>query len=379
MKTNNQVDQDLADTASIDNSFELNKNLEINQHSIDEELELIKYSMGKHLLNNKTTKLTFRRFFTKYWRRILIVIFASFIFNFGVQLFMDRAQTIPSGLTGIPTLLQYAIPAIKPYFALVYFAVNIPLFLTYGLKIKRSFTWLTIVFMISQILINMVFTNDVVHSNLIRWFELVPGWVNEPGSSITWPILIYGSIGSFIIAVSIALTWKAGGSTGGTDIIVYYYSTKSKKNVATMMSLVSFSTATIFLIIFSFVKPNVDLEGKRIIFGMRELSTYAYILITNIVLNFLYPKYKKVVLSISCSDPSKVLAYLKLIKYWHGYEVSALTSGYTGKTIYRIESVMLLLETKNMINDLKLVDKSIFVSIQPVKNVIGSFNTNFLE
>ncbi|EFF41540.1 YitT family protein [Mycoplasmopsis alligatoris] len=358
--------------------LEINQNIEIDQKEIDVNAELIKYSMGKHLLNNRETKLTPKRFITKYWIRILMVIFAAFIFNFGIQLFLDRADTIPSGLTGVPTLLQLSFPVLKPYFALIYLGINVPLFLTFGLKIKRSFIWLTLIFMITQIGVNIIFTVPIVHDTLFKLFNFVPNWSIDK-HEITWPILLYGSLGSFFIAVSIALTWKAGGSTGGTDIIVYYYSTKTKKNIAILMSLVSFSTATIFLIIFSFIKPNTDGNGNKIIFGMRELSTFAYILVTNVVLNILYPKYKKVVLSISCSDPAKVLAYLKLIKYWHGYEVSALTSGYTGKPIYKVETVMLLLETKNIINDLKQVDRALFISIMPVKNIIGSFNTNFVE
>ncbi|SYV96962.1 Uncharacterised protein, partial [Mycoplasmopsis edwardii] len=49
---------------------------------------------------------------------------------------------------------------------------------------------------------------------------------------------------------------------------------------------------------------------------MREVSTFFYILVTNIVINILYPKYKKVSLTIVSSNPEKVLAYFKLINYW---------------------------------------------------------------
>ncbi|TNK92001.1 YitT family protein, partial [Mycoplasmopsis pullorum] len=67
------------------------------------------------------------------------------------------------------------------------------------------------------------------------------------------------------------------------------------------------------------------------------------------------------------------------INYWHGYQVTTLKSGYTGKDVYKVETVMLLLETKNIIEDLKKVDSTLFISITPVERVIGNFNTQYVD
>ncbi|WAM06880.1 YitT family protein [Mycoplasmopsis cynos] len=53
---------------------------------------------------------------------------------------------------------------------------------------------------------------------------------------------------------------KAGGSTGGTDIIGYYFSTKAKKSVGPVLSIIGFVTAAIFIVIFEFIKPNYLLD-----------------------------------------------------------------------------------------------------------------------
>ncbi|TNK92804.1 YitT family protein, partial [Mycoplasmopsis pullorum] len=70
------------------------------------------------------------------------------------------------------------------------------------------------------------------------------------------------------------------------------------------MTIVSFATAATFLIIYGFLSPNVYVDNqenvytsKYIYFGMRELSTFFYILVNNLVLGIIYPKYKKVKLS----------------------------------------------------------------------------------
>lgn len=379
----------------------------------DEEIirkaNLINYKMGIYLINNDSEKMTLPIIWKVYWKRVLIIFLAALIFNFGAQVFLIKASTVPSGLTGIPTLIQLLIPKTKPYFAVIYLAVNIPLFLFFGFHIKKSFTVLTILFMLFQIITNFFFTWQPIEDKLIHWIDFVPNWEHNIDQAInagsvfndqiiketqvirvinpeTWPILVYCGIGALFIGSGVALTWKAGGSTGGTDIVVYYFSTKSKRNVAGVMTIVSFATAATFLIIYGFLSPNVYVDNqenvytsKYIYFGMRELSTFFYILVNNLVLGIIYPKYKKVKLSISCADPANVLAYFKLINYWHGYQVTTLKSGYTGKDVYKVETVMLLLETKNIIEDLKKVDSTLFISITPVERVIGNFNTQYVD
>ncbi|WP_117275047.1 YitT family protein [Mycoplasmopsis edwardii] len=392
---------------------------EVHLNSIDIEMHKLKYKMGKYLYNTKKEKLSIQILFKRYWYKVLLLLVAAAIFNAGIQIFLNRAETIPSGVTGIPTLIQYVAKDTKKYFALIYLGCNIPLFLLFGFKIKKSFVILTLIFMIFQILTNLIFTQPTV----AQWFEENIKLTEKYDSYTGWSNLIYTFIGAMFVAVGIAISWKAGGSTGGTDIVGYYFSTKSKKSVGQVLSIIGFTTAIIFLVIFAFIKPNYlkeeplsiekvlalptneyvelhDYKGiaqeeaavtqryqllyknwkeSRIYFGMREVSTFFYILVTNIVINILYPKYKKVSLTIVSSNPEKVLAYFKLINYWHSYRIEKYTSGYTGKEGYKIETVMLLLETNNIISDLKKIDSKIWISIKGVSNIVGSFTTDFVE
>ncbi|WP_426461140.1 YitT family protein [Mycoplasma hafezii] len=445
---------------------------DISEEDIQKETEQLKFKMGKYLANNKKVKITPKIFFQRYWRRFLLILLAALVFNFGVQVFLSRADTIPSGITGIPTILQYVYPQLHQYFALLYLACNVPLFLIFWRKSKASFMWFTLLFMICQIFINFLFTNvEVIHDFIARKILLVPGntyeirnylypeleegdllsnskyhinilneWIKTIGHNefqpilldqqspevalqnyeeirgalilsvhpditsdflnemlpnyklfnflsngefqaywylkgITWPILLYGSLGAAFIGMGVALSWKAGGSTGGTDIVAYYFSTKSKKNVANMLSSIAIVTAIIFLLIYAFIKPNPNGEY----FGMRELSTFAYILVSNVIVNIMYPKYKKMKLTIISAEPEKVLAYFNLIGYWHSYRLERFKSGYTGKYNYKIETVILLLESRNLINDLKLIDPNIWLSFTKVEKVVGKFNTQFVE
>ncbi|MGV2393163.1 UNVERIFIED_CONTAM: hypothetical protein O8I53_09475 [Campylobacter lari] len=129
--------------------------------------DLNKFQMGRYVYDtdekNKKDKLVRKRTILLYSKRLFLIFLAAVIFNFGVIAFLNRGDTIPSGLSGFPMLAvliakNYGYVTIDKYFALMFLAVNIPLFLTYGLKEKRSFVLLTLYFMLAQIITNMIFT-----------------------------------------------------------------------------------------------------------------------------------------------------------------------------------------------------------------------------
>lgn len=402
-----------------DNNLNHTINTLQNQEIVDAQLELLKYKMGKYLHNCQKGKLSFKEIVQRYWLRVLTLFIAALIFNAGIQIFLKPAETIPSGVTGIPTLIQYIVPTTEAYFALIYLACNIPLFVIFARKIKLSFLALTFTFMLFQILTNLIFTHPVV----AEWFKDKIVLTEKYLPYTNWSNLINTVIGASFIGLGIALAWKAGGSTGGTDIIGYYFSTKAKKSIGQVLSILGFITAMIFLIIFAFIKPNYlkeeplsikqvmnlseidyaqlhDYKGvnqtlaevtkrheiitknyyeSKIYFGMREITTFLYIIVVNLVVNLLYPKYKKVEMTIVSSNPEMVIAYFKLINFWHSYRIEKYISGYTNQEGSKITTVLLALETNNIIDDLKKIDPKVWISVTKVLQISGSFTTDYVE
>ncbi|QKT05742.1 YitT family protein [Mycoplasma sp. OR1901] len=340
--------------------------------------------MGIYLKNNKKVKIDLKILVQRYWWRVLTILLAAFVFNLGIYVFLSRAQTIPSGVTGIPTLINYIIPSTKKYFSLIYLGINVPLFLIFGRRIKRSFLALTILFMVFQILVQTTIFDQVPVKNFFNEKFVLTAKVNLTGVHDNDPSnLLYTIIGAALIGIGISLSWKAGGSTGGTDIIGYYFSMKSKKNIGFTLSIIGYVTAIVFLVIFAFIQPNVvaDADGKKhkVIFGVREISTFIYVFVINYVVDLMYPKYKKVTLSIVSNTPDKILGYFKLIDYWHSYRIERFKSGYTGKQGVKITTSILILESPNLIHDLKFIDPHIWISITDERKIIGKFNTNYVE
>ncbi len=385
---------------------------------------------------NKRKKNVRKRTAILYAKRIFFIFIAALIFNFGVIAFLNRGDTLPSGLSGFP-MLAVLIAKDKgyrdwdKYFALMFILINLPLLIGFGFKVKKSFTILTTVFMVSQLITNAIFTSiPQVHNFIHNYINIAPGWhklvefLDKAGNIIgtyenssSWPVIINGFLGSICAGTSIAIAWKNGGSTGGTDIIAYYFSTKKQKSVAGMMFTVNIIATSFFLLVFGIAarhKEAVDLGvisssssvesvleqpnsiiitlkdgftinsikkyvSHRTIFGLREFSTILYIIFNNIVLGLMYPKYKKVTLSIATKCPDTIINYFRHIKYWHAYTIFKGISGYSQEETYFIETTLLTLETKNLISDIKVIDPKAWISIKPVEQVKGAFNTQYVE
>ena len=179
------------------------------------------------------------------------------------------------------------------WFALIYFAFNIPLLLGFGFKTKKSFIFFVSLFLVFQAITYAIFSIPSVENWIYHTFNVAPGWnkylyLQDPmthaltkiENPVTWPILVNAAIGSTLIGIAIALTWKCGGSTGGTDIIVYYLATKVKKNLAFIMTIVSFVSAIVFLIIFGFAAPHsATYTNIQNVLDIKKLAPHSFILV----------------------------------------------------------------------------------------------------
>lgn len=55
---------------------------------VAQEMNILNYKMGQYLSNTANTQFNFKILFKRYWYRLLMIILAAFIFNFGIQIFV---------------------------------------------------------------------------------------------------------------------------------------------------------------------------------------------------------------------------------------------------------------------------------------------------
>ena len=129
-------------------------------------------------------------------KKYVIITAAAFVYAVGVSLFTDPNNMAPGGVTGISIILSRLLPVSTGTFILL---INIPILIFAVWKFGIAFTVSTIY----AIALISSFTN-----------------VLSPYGAATDDILLAALVGGTLTAVSIGVIFRAGATTGGTDIIV---------------------------------------------------------------------------------------------------------------------------------------------------------------
>ncbi|MBD5423404.1 MAG: YitT family protein [Mycoplasma sp.] len=373
-------------------------------------------------------------------KKILWLIFSSFLFAFASTSLLTKASTLQSGLSAVSMTISLILPITKPYLNFIYLGLNIPLIIIFWKKVKRNYLFATLTFLVSNAIFGFFIGFDfgtlvggkemsfdyIVSQNIfifcpptniyeaeyanehhiknlmtVNWneynkwlfdndklgiFAFAP--INNGktlGVEKGWPIFVYTLTAVSLLGVSGATAWKCGGSTGGTDIIAYYYSTKKKKPVGTFLMIIGSLIVTFSLIVIWLLSswgPNSikhNINGFESFIGLQTLSSALYVVLYGKILNAIYPKYAKQVIKIDTLNLELIKDFFKNINYNHPYKIHTLTSGKTGQNIYSIETVVLLLEAEDLIKEIKKVDPSAWVSKLDVRKTYGGFDYSKVE
>lgn len=127
---------------------------------------------------------------------LIMIAVASLIYAVGISLFLDPNQLAPGGVTGIAVILN-RLTNVET--GTLYFLLNIPIVLLgiwkFGIRfIAKTFYAITAV---------SIFTN------------LLSSY-----GALTDDLFMASAVGGVLIAVGIGMIFKAGATTGGTDIII---------------------------------------------------------------------------------------------------------------------------------------------------------------
>ncbi len=323
--------------------------------------------------NTLYEKMTKKKAFS--WTMIFV---AAILYTFGVQAFLQSAKTFSAGLGAFAQLVTFIDVKLSNYFSIIYLALNIPIILIFWRKIKRKFVYRTFFFLLTQAALGTIFFIPEVRTAFSR-ILYIENVSNAPDPDLalrqlSWPILVLALIGSGFVGMAVAISWKFGGSTGGTDVIVYYFSSKQKKSVGGIM----FAISTLMILISFAISVPLNSEMKEH-WLITLVSTFAYMGITTVIVNRVYPKYSKVRVQIHSSKHKELLKMLKDSNYPHAYLIKSYISGYDGEKKIHIETAILLLEVKQLLKNVYAVDPHAWVSESKIRRVWGNFDTTEVE
>ena len=358
-----------------------------------------KFKQPKVAFDLNPFKVNFFNVWKKFPKKVAFIFLSALLYNIGVATFLAKAATVASGVSALAQGLTYTVSQTAPYLAL-----NLPFMIAFWKKNPRIFMILTMYWLLFQVLIqslllikpvgNMFDNISIYYVNwtkgatykLIPWnvygvykdFTPTPSGFSNP----TWPIIIYSLIGAVCAGAAAGIAWKNSGSTAGSDIIVYYVSRVKKQSIGFISTIVAliFAAVSIVLIgLLEFFGVNKNKSWNPGAFLVRIISTVLYIFVYNGFLEVIYPKYRKIKITIYTKKAELIIAHLKAINYWHGYNYSTVTSGYNNQGTVKIETLALYLEQNHIKNEILKIDHDAWITISTISRIIGKFDTSKVD
>ncbi len=179
-------------------------------------------------------------------KSFILATLGAFSFSCAVAFFYDPARIAPGGITGFAVIISNLFPAITTGTVILFF--NIPLLVFAWLRFGKKFVALTIYATVSSSLM----------MDLLEPFSLKLQPLSDD-------LIVVALCGALLDAVGVGLVFRAGGSTGGADIVIKFLRQKYRHIRTGSMSLLM----NIVVVIATFFA-----------FGEFELAVYSAIAIT---------------------------------------------------------------------------------------------------
>ena len=274
-------------------------------------------------------------------KRIVIAMVYGFLAAVSVNLFLIPAKTYSSGVTGVAQLLTALVSHLGGSLsvAALVFILNVPLLVLAWFKINHQYAIFSIV---------AVFTSVI-------FLKIIP----VPVQPILTERFAGALFGGALIGLGVGLCFRAGFSTGGTDVIVTLVGRLTGKRVGVVNNVIN----------------GMIILAAGIFFGWgAALYSIVEIFVSSLLMDYIYTQQQKVTVTIFTKQPEALKKRMR--EFIHGAPELDGTGLYTNQET----SVIMTVVSKYDLTALKLVvqdaDSNAFVNIQSTMNLWGRFESN---
>jgi len=248
------------------------------------------------------------------------------------NLFLIPRQILSGGLSGISMIIGYFTGW---NIAFLYLLSNLPVIIWGLLQIGRKFILLSV--------ISVIFTSWFMH--LI------------PESAAAQNDILAAVTGGVLIGVGTGISLRAGGSTGGFDIIGSIVTQKRDFPLGTSLFILN----GLVILALGYYKNNWDLA----------LNSMLSIYITSKVVDMIYTKHLKVTVFIVTRHKDSLVQ--RLMKVHRGVTVVNIEGAYTKQQQHMLMTVTTRYELIELRNMIRAADPQAFVNIVETIGIMGRF------
>ena len=273
----------------------------------------------------------------RYLFMTVAVVVSAFLQAFTMNTFLEPVQLLPSGFTGIATLLSRITGLVGIHFStsLGMVLLNIPVAAFCYQHIGKKF----VIFSMLQVMLASFFLQLLKPEPLFD------------------DVLLNICFGGFLYGMCTAIALKGNASTAGMDFIALYVSNRVGKSIWQYVFAFNCCMLCIFGALFGW-----EHAGYSILFQFIATKT---------IDNF-YHRFKRVTLQITTQKPREVVKeYISFCK--HGISVVDGYGGYSGKPMSLLHTVVSTYEVQDIIFHLKQVDPALIINVMPTETFVGIF------
>jgi uncharacterized membrane-anchored protein YitT (DUF2179 family) len=277
----------------------------------------------------------------------------------GVMWFLEPASLYSGGVTGIAQLISNSCSRffnLKIDLGLIVFLINIPILIFGWKKVSKRFVICSVISIILQtVLMNEII--PVIDFGINTGLNPITG-VMFPGSGSEMDLLLLSFVGGFISGVGSALALRYGTSTGGVDILAQAVS--FKKNIS--IGFISLVVNVIIAIL------------GALLFGNPAVAFYTIIriIVQSVITDKVHTAYNFLKVEIVTTKTQEV-SQLLLSDIGRGITIINAIGAYTHTEKSVLEIIISSYEMHRVIDDTKRIDPSAFITVSPVRRVIGNF------
>lgn len=275
---------------------------------------------------------------------VVMVTISTIIYCFGVMWFLNPANLLSGGVTGIAQLISGLGMKLgfKVEIGLIVFLINIPILIFGWKKVSKRFVICSVI----SIGLQTLLLNELL--------PVVDFGINTGEKDL----LLLAFIGGFISAVGSALALRYGTSTGGVDILAQALSFKKNISIGFLSLIVNVIIAILGAILF---------ESPAIAF-----YTIVRIIVQSVVTDKVHTAYNFLRVEIITTKQSEICDVL-LSDIGRGITITKGIGAYTQSEKSILEIVISSYEMHRVIDDAKRCDPNVFITVSPIKRVVGNF------
>ncbi len=315
----------------------------------------------------------------------ILIVLGSIIYSIGVVWILQIGQFFSSGVTGtsqiivrLPTL--WGGKSLENYLGLLMGLINTPLIIWSWRGVSKRYAVLTVISIAIQTIFTTLLTNftispfatlldgsglglvEAIKEGKLNIFnrseemlQLVENFKADMATD-TGTKVILAIIGGGVTGIGAALCLKAGGSTGGIDVVSSYLQMKKRVSFTKYQSIID--------CIIIFISTIFDVE--RVLYTLIRLYVYLK------VIDMIYNSYKITRIEVITSKGEELRKAL-IGKFYHGVTIFDAVGGYTLAGRKVLEMYVSAYEVQDYLHIINVIDPGAFVVSTQVKIMAGRY------